>query len=82
MRIQKLSEIYYLLYVFLIKHPFTTVSQKLFEVTLRNLTFGVCIGWAVGLCRCAILWCDLDLIFDLAVVTDLSDVVQAVPWKL
>ena len=27
------------------------------------------VGTLVGGCRCATLWCDIDLIFDLAVVT-------------
>ena len=36
------------------------------DVRCRKLILCTDIGWG---CRCAMLWCDLDLAFDLAVVT-------------
>ena len=48
-------------------------------VRCRKLIFGRDIGWG---CRCATSWCDLDLTFDLALVTlSLQNPVRAISQK-
>ena len=42
-------------------------------IRYRKLILGRDIGWG---CRCAVSWCDLDLTFDLAVVTYISETVR------
>ena len=44
----------------------------------RKLILGRDIGWA---CGCATSWCDLDLTFELAVMTLSLKYCQAISWK-